>query len=317
MTFVVRCLGVSLTFFLISYCAVSIVVARLWRLAQRAGRKLAPRHSADLLFGLRALPVAAALTVTLAFVVPSFLLLEPQASAEPIGEIPLTLGFCCLALFAVGIFNAVAAYRRTSRTVEDWLADATALPSRGRVAVFRIRPEVPALTLAGVREPRVLLSDAAAALLGPRELETALSHEIAHVRRWDNLKKLLFCLWAFPGMSELEDAWNAAEEMAADDEAVSGASDALDLASALIKLSRLVPVHPTVALTSALVPSSATSVNARVERLVAWDDTRATESGRSVPWYFRSAMCGTALSVLLTYGAALHRTHTLTEWMVR
>src|SRR6266481_7040850 len=147
MTFAVRCLGISLTFFLISYCAISLAVVRGWRFARRAAQKASPRHLADVLFMLRGLPVAVALVVTLAFVVPSFLLLEPQTSAEPVGEIPLTLGCCCLLLFLVGTYSAVTAYLKTSRTVQDWLEHATAMPARGSVAVFRIRPRVPALTL--------------------------------------------------------------------------------------------------------------------------------------------------------------------------
>jgi len=95
----------------------------------------------------------------------------------------------------------------------------------------------------------VLLSDAAAAVLSPQELATALQHEMAHAHRRDNLKKLLFRFCAFPGMSRLEAAWCEAEEMAADDAAVASVGDALDLASALIKLSRLAPVHPAAALT--------------------------------------------------------------------
>jgi Zn-dependent protease with chaperone function len=67
-------------------------------------------------------------------------------------------------------------------------------------------------------------------------LQTALNHEVAHVSRRDNLKKLLLRFVAFPGMSGLETAWLEATEMAADDAAVSTAGDALDLAAALIKL---------------------------------------------------------------------------------
>lgn len=317
MTFAVRFFGVSLTFFLISYCLVSLAVVRGWPIIRRFAQKLSPRHLADLLFAVRALPVALASILTIAFVVPSFVLLEPETSAEPIGEIPLALGFCCLLLFAVGAYNAFMAYRRTTNTVEDWLKDATVLPERGPITVFRIRPRVPALTLTGLRVPRVLLSEAAAALLSSRELEIALRHEVAHARRWDNLKKLFFRFWAFPGMFVIEEDWNSAEEMAADDAAVSSASDALDLASALIKLSRLAPVHPTAVLVSALVNRPGMLVNARVERLVAWENTRSAGLNPPVPWYFRSALFGSLLSVLLTYGAALHRMHALTEWLVR
>ena len=75
------------------------------------------------------------------------------------------------------------------------------------------------------------------------------------MRRRDNLKKLLLRFVAFPGMAGLEAAWLEATEMAADDAAVSNAGEALDLAAALIKLSRLGPVEAPVDLTAALVHS--------------------------------------------------------------
>ena len=44
-------------------------------------------------------------------------------------------------------------------------------------------------------------------------------------------------------MAKLESAWSEAAELAADDAAVSNLNDAVDLAAALVKLSRLVPVE--------------------------------------------------------------------------
>ena len=73
-----------------------------------------------------------------------------------------------------------------------------------------------------------------------------MNHEIAHVRRRDNLKKLLLRFVAFPRMAGLEAAWIEATEMAADDAAVLNASEALDLAAALLKLSRIRPIVPSV-----------------------------------------------------------------------
>jgi Zn-dependent protease with chaperone function len=317
MIFAVRCLAVSLTFFLISYSVISVAVACGWRIVRRAAGRLSSRGFADLLFAVRSLPVAVALMITLVLVLPSFLLLEPPSAPEPLGEIPLILAFGCLLLLALGAHNGFTAWRKTERSVKQWLENATAMPARGAVPVFRIQPEIPALTLAGLCAPRVLVSDAAATLLVQRELEIALRHEMAHARSADNLKKLWSHFWVFPGMFELEEAWNAAQEMAADDAAVSSSSDALDLASALIKLSRLAPIQSDAALTSALVQKPATLVNARVERLVAWGDANAKESSRAVPWYLRSLVLGAASSLLLTYGFALHGIHALTELLVR
>jgi Zn-dependent protease with chaperone function len=315
--FALRCLGVSLAFFLVLYGVMCLAVLRGWRYARRAGSKLSSGRLADVLLVLRGLPFAAAAMITLAFVVPSFLLLEPRVVAEPIGEIPLTLGACCLLLFGAGLVKAIAAQVKTSRTVDGWLQGATLGSACYPVPLFRIRPSAPALTVAGLREPRVLLSDAAAAVLNAQELETALKHEIAHVRRRDNLKKLLFRLCVFPGMAVLESAWSEAAEMAADDAAVSSSREALDLASALIKLSRFAPVHTAAALTTALVDGSSSVLNARVARLVAWDDTRIDQPRRCFPWYLAPTLLGGFFCVVVTYGGVLSGMHDLTEWLVR
>ena len=317
MTFLLRCLDVSLAFFFLFYCAFSIAVARGWRVVARAAHQLPARRMADLLFLLRILPLAVSLLICATFVVPSFLLLEPRASAETMGDVPLAFAVGCAVLFVGGAYNAWVAYARTKTTVETWLEGATELPAFGSVRVFEIQPEVPALTLTGLCSPRVLVSGSAAAMLVPEELDAALKHEIAHVRRRDNLKKLLFRVCIFPGMSALESAWSAAEEMAADDAAVTSTSEALDLAAALIKLSRLAATQPTAALTTALVQGELASVNARIERLVIWDPSRQRRFESSAGWYLRSAIAGSFLALLVTYGVAIREMHTLTELLVR
>jgi Zn-dependent protease with chaperone function len=316
MTFALRCLSVSFAFFLISYSLFSIVVRKGWRYVRRLGSGLSARRMADLLFLTRIFPALTAIVVCCAFVVPSFLMMEPRVSVEPVGEVPLTLGLCCLALFIIGAYDATTASLQTSRAVRTWLQDAQQLPSQHAVPVFQIRPAVPSLTLTGLCSPKVLLSGCAAAVLCANELNAALKHEFAHARRKDNLKKLLFRLFIFPGMSQLEAAWSHAEEMAADDEAVSSAREALDLASALIKLSRLAPVQSSVVLTTALTQETS-SVNVRIERLVAWDPLRASQLSRPPAWYLRPALAVSCLAVFMTYGMALRETHVLTEWLVR
>lgn len=317
MIFAVRCLGVSLAFFLLLYAAVSLAVMSGWKYARVGRKRLSARHLADVLLALRGLPSAAAALITLGFVLPSFLLLEPRTVAEPVGEIPLTLGACCLLLLAGGVLNAIVAQVRTARTVAGWLEGARAESACAPVPLFRIRPPAPALAVSGVCEPRVLLSDAAAAVLSGQELEAALKHEIAHVRRRDNLTKLLFRLCVFPGMAGLESAWSEAAEMAADDAAVSNSREALDLASALIKLSRFAPVHTAASLTTALVEGSNSALNARVERLVTWEQRRAEPGRQVVRWYLAPTLLGAIFCAVMSYSVVLGGMHDLTEWLVR
>jgi beta-lactamase regulating signal transducer with metallopeptidase domain len=316
--FAARLVAVSFSVFVLVYSGLSLAVSCGWRKFWHYGQKYPARRTADLLYGLRLFSLAAAATVTLAFTVPSFVLLEPRSIEEPIGIAPLLLGFCGLVLAAFGILNAARALKTASRAITAWMNEAKLVELRGTVPVVRISRVVPALTATGILKPRVLMSGAAEFLLTEKELQTALRHELAHVRRRDNLKKLLLRLVAFPGMNGLESAWREAIEMAADDAAVFSASEALDLAAALIKLSRLAPGEAAVDLTAALVHSSAAAMNARVERLIAWSEVRSVSSPRGhSPWFALSVLLATLAGLAFTYSALLVRVHTATEWLVR
>src|SRR5215468_672467 len=315
--FVLRCLGVSLSSFLVFYAALSLIVMRGWRMACRACAKMSALRTANVLFTLRTLPFATALLITAIFVIPSFLLLEPRVVAEPIGEIPLTLGAICLLLLGAGIGNAIHAERKTADAVKGWLRDATTDVNCYPVPLFRIRPSSPALAVAGGLSPKVLLSESAAALLSPYELEAALKHELAHIERRDNLKKLLFRLFSFPGLSALESAWSDKAEMAADDAAVSNSCEALDLASALIKLSRFAPPQKPAILATSLAQTPGSTLNARIERLISWDETHRGNSSESLLKYTMPALLALTIWVVATYGVVLSDMHKVTEWLVQ
>ncbi|MGP0017913.1 MAG: M56 family metallopeptidase [Candidatus Sulfotelmatobacter sp.] len=334
--FAVRGIAVALSVFAIVYGVLSLAVCLGWRSVWRKSQTRPARRFADLLFAWRMFPLATAVLVTAAFTVPSFLLLEPRAIDEPLGGIPLGLGVCGAGLGIFGVLNAGLALRRVSRIVARWTSAAQPVDSCAPVPVLRISPVVPAMdrpamilptmilptmTAAGIVRPRVLLSAAAESALTANELRAALNHEVAHVRRRDNLKKLLLRLVVFPGMARLEAAWLEATEMAADDAAVSNAGEALDLAAALIKLSRLIPaefgrVDPAILIT-ALLHSPAAVVNARVERLIAWSDERLESPQRFSPWYGLGAATATVAVFAVTYSQLLVHVHTATEWLVR
>ncbi|MBZ5599729.1 MAG: hypothetical protein LAN83_15570 [Acidobacteriia bacterium] len=313
--FEVRGIGVSLAVFAILYLALSIAVSYGWRFAQRFCGRLSAQRAADLLFVLRLLPLAAALAVTAAYTVPSFLLLEPAAADEPMGVPLLALGVGCLGLLGAGIVRAIIAQRKTSRALASWMNGARVIESGVAVPVFQTGKDAPTLTVAGVCAPQVLISETALAVLTQQELRTALRHEIAHVRRYDNLKKLLFRVSIFPGVKRLEAAWSEASELAADDAAVSSFPDALDLAAALIKLSRFAPVQQAT-LTTGLLHTSVGSLSLRIERLFAWNSRRAA-ADRGRWWYAVPVVLATVLCVVSTYSAALSGMHELTELLVR
>jgi beta-lactamase regulating signal transducer with metallopeptidase domain len=323
--FAARGFAVSFSIFFILYSVLSLAVCLVWRRLWVRSHRGSARGCADLLFWLRMLPLAVAMGATLIFAVPSFLLLEPRAVEESMGAVALLLGCCGIAVMLAGAWNAGAALARAGRTVAEWSRDARVLlmcrgdvDSGQPVRVMRTAVPAPPLTAAGILRPRVWLSGAAEFVLTERELKSALRHEMVHVRRRDNLRKLFLRLVAFPGMVQLETAWREATEMAADDAAVSSPSEALDLAAAVIKLSRLAPLQPPAELATALVHSPAESVNARVERLIRWTERRESPSRNySLVYTLWGGAAAAAITVALTYSELLVRVHAASEWLVR
>src|SRR5271170_1313382 len=142
--FALREIAVSLTFFVLFYCLLSALVAIAWRSLKPLD--VAQRSVAALLFGLRVLPLLASVVITLAFVVPSFQLLEPRSMNinEGVGAKPLALGVCALLLIAYGCFRVIAAQTRTTRVVTRWLEGARPLKTTVDSAVtFQSRRQTP------------------------------------------------------------------------------------------------------------------------------------------------------------------------------
>jgi Zn-dependent protease with chaperone function len=310
MMFCLRAIMVALGFFGVMYCLLSLLIMCVWR-----GTRLLCRNSAGglarALFAARIFPVVGSAFITLAFAVPAFLLLEPAAIDEDIGT--LLFSACTLLLLSAGLIRVVAAQAKASRTVADWIEGVHALDARATGSTWQAR-RVPPLLLYGVAAPRVLASETAITLLSPEELRVAVRHEIGHMRSRDNLKKLLVYAASFPGMANLEQAWQDAAEFAADEAAVSNSDDAVDLASALIKLADAVPSQELPAFTTGLMDCAAL-VRVRVQRLLDWDES----CGRGVPGRSRCLLALALLAVSYTvahYGQALSCTHRFTEWLI-
>lgn len=310
--FALRGVAVSLTFFVLIYCFLSVLVALSWRWLQWL--HAAEQSVADLLFALRVLPLFASIVLTAAFVIPSFQILEPRSIDEGLGTLPLALGAAALLLIAYGCYRVIGAQLRTSNLVARWLEGARPLEAGTETVTLRSRPEAPPLMLMGMRRPRVLVSESAVALLSLDELRVALKHELAHIRAWDNLKKLVFRFSPFPGMSQLEAAWSQAAELAADDAAVSNVNDAVDLAAALVKLSRLISIEAAPACTVGFVTGS---ISARVARLLAWDEDGRRRERRISRWLAVPPAMAAVLCAFISYGPTLALTHEVTEWLVR
>jgi len=151
----------------------------------------------------------------------------------------------------------------------------------------------------------------AIAVLSKNELRVAVRHELGHERSRDNLKKLLMNAIPFPGMSGIERAWRETAELAADDSAIESRQDALDLATALIKLSRFANRWAEPQTASAFVCGSS-AVALRVHRLL--DGRTSARLPRT--WLWVSLLLLIVTAIVSNYGTALVMTHRLTELIV-
>jgi len=309
MMFVARGLLVSLAFFAAVYCPLSLLVLLAWRGVKHIGHATAGSN-ANLWFGLRILPFTVSAAITVFFTFPSFWLLERRALDEDTGTFALAL--CSLIILGAGLFRVFKLQARTTRTVRQWLLAPTIAEGADSV-VLSASHGAPALIVVGVRRPRVMVSDRASNVLSEDELRVALRHELGHVRSRDNLKKVLISATPFPGMGDIERAWQEAGELAADEAAVGNRREALDLASALIKLSRYSKPWPEPLSAIGLVSASC-SIDSRVRRLLQW---RAPERrGEHARHWILLVLFIVILVVGSNYGATLMLTHRLTEVLV-
>ena len=313
--FAVRGLAVSFSVFVLVYGVLSLAVGLTWRGVNAWARHLPVRRLSSLLFAVRMFPLVSAAVITAAFALPSFLLLEPRAINEPM-EAPLALGIFGAVLGLAGLVNAIVAMIRASRTVSNWTREAELTSTRAPIPVLRIRRNVPPMIAAGIVRPKILVSATTEFLLNENELGASLNHELAHVRRRDNLKKLFLRFVPFPGMSGLEKAWLEATEMSADDAAVATEAEALDLAAALIKLSRIASAEPPADLTAALVHLPGSLMNARVERLISWTADRQPKPSKLSIGSGLAVALASVTVFAFTYGHLLHKVHTATEWLM-
>lgn len=309
MIFAARGLLVSLAFFATVYCPLSLLVGLSWRSAKHI--RPSTSANANLLFGLRIFPFTGSAVVTAFFTFPSFWLLERPSLDEDTETFILAL--CSLIILGAGLFRVLRIQARTTRAVRQWSVKTSSITGDAGTAVLSASHGAPALIVVGVRRPRVMVSDTAATVLSRDEMQVALRHELSHAHAWDNLKKVLVSATSFPGMGGLERAWQESAELAADDRAVTSRQEALDLAAALIKLSRSFQPLPKSVLATELVSGSC-SINLRVDRLLKWR-TAAQPSRHCWPLVLPVLLTAIA-GIVSHYGAALVLTHRLTELLV-
>jgi beta-lactamase regulating signal transducer with metallopeptidase domain len=288
--------------------------------AVRVAERLRPSSAARLLFAVRMLPLGLTLLAVLAFCIPSYLWLEPEASGEKIGVVCFLTAVLGAAIWALAIVRVVKAVRGTSRYLHRCERDGKQIKMPGEIApALLLRDKSPVLAVAGVLHPRLVISRRVMRGLTAEQIDSALRHERAHRASGDNLKRFLILLApdVLPFMSgfvALERSWAKAIEWAADDQAAAGdPRRALSLADALVKVARM-GNKPQLSYLSSSLMADDHDLSERVDRLLRPQPILEKPARQLIPLVSRAAaLIGGALAIVTLWPASLSMVHQALE----
>lgn len=209
--------------------------------------------------------------------IPAYVVYEPAVSENVSGKLAL------LALLSAGglmfaIWRAFRSWYATHKLLQSWLRKARPINvPELNVPTFRLNHPFPIIAVVGNLRPRLFVAAKVLEVLTADELAAALAHEHGHLLARDNLKRfaLRACRDMFmlvPLGRSVDAAWAEAAEAAADEHAASDNPDrALNLASALVKIAKMIPVkgRAEIPLGAYLIGAEETrGVKARIKRLL-------------------------------------------------
>lgn len=311
----------------------SALAGLLWRvLAPRVAQRRAAVR-ARLLFALRVTPPALAAALVFALLLPAYILHEPHDTEEEVGAMLLFLSAVSAGGVLWAFWRVARTWLATRRLVRDWMRHAEPFAAEGvYVPAYRIRHRFPVIAVIGVLRPRLFIASQLFDALTDGELASALAHERGHVEARDNLKRAVLQAGqdallplATLGRS-LRREWQRESELAADEFAASdGSAAALDLASALVKISKLIPAGATPTLPAGahlLGGGEDGGLSQRVRALLRLasspESARAPKRARASRT-LRAALCLSlcaAVAPLLTHPEVLRATHEAIEHVV-
>ncbi|MBV9959268.1 MAG: M56 family metallopeptidase [Acidobacteria bacterium] len=277
MTYYLLGICLALAALLVVNALASVLTTMLWRGFDGPTRGWSATLRAQLLFALRTAPLAGSMIFVTALLLPAYIAHEPQPAAETVSVKLALLASVSILGIALALRRGVAARRATRRLVSDWMQRAEPISLDGlNIPAYRFAHSFPVIALVGVVRPRLFIAAQLFDELSPEELTAAVLHEKAHFVARDNFKRLLgrACgdvLAVVPCGRALERRWTEESERAADEYAarLGGASHALSLASALVKLARLVPEEeqPTLPAGAFLIGEASAPLTGRIRRL--------------------------------------------------
>ncbi len=293
----------------------TMAAAGLGRASKRLLWKCSARTRAEILFVMRLGPPVIALVALAAFMIPSYLIYEPHKTEEFVSWKLGTLAALSAVGVALAIWRGVRSWLATRSLVNEWLASSTPIQLDGiEVPTFVVQQRFPIIAVVGAFRPRLFIANHVLESLNQEELVAAIAHECGHLAAHDNFKRSVMrisraALLLIPCGRSLDRAWSEASESAADEHAAQRSSIvALNLASALVRIAKMIPQGP-----QPIMPASVSAflsgdedtprVKVRVRRLVelASTDPRLLVSSarlvRFMPWLALTALVIAGVSV--------------------
>jgi len=311
----------------------TIATAGLGRVSKRVLWKCSARTRAEILFVMRIGAPVIAIVALVAFTIPSYLIYEPHKTEEFVSWKLGTLAVLSAAGVILAISRGVRSWLATRSLLKTWLATATpiqldAIP----VPAFVVQHPFPIIAVVGALRPRLFIADQVLDSLSQEELAAAIAHECGHLAAHDNFKRSVMrisraALLLIPCGRSLDRAWSDASESAADEHAAERSSlVALNLASALVRIAKMIPkgqhqIMPA-SVSTFLSDVETPGVKMRVRRLVelAASDRRQFASTaplfRLLPWLALMAFVVIAVSVE-SRPQVLAAVHSVLEQIVR
>ena len=242
----------ALAVLLTSNLMASALATALWHGISRWTLSWSATARSRLLFTLRIFPAAATLIGVVVLFVPSYILYEPRPADEVINTKLVVIAAVSASGIVLAFWRSLLSWRATKRLVADWMSDAEAIRVDGMSVrqAYCLPHPFPIIAVVGTLRPQLFVSKRIFDSLDRTEILAAMEHEIGHLSARDNLKRILIrgcrdLLAMVPWGRSLDRAWSKAVEAAADEYAATqGSSTALDLASALVKIARMIPEEP-------------------------------------------------------------------------
>ncbi len=325
-------LGISLmlSLLLVLNLLVSAAAAMLWRVLAPTAKNWTAQRQAQVIFIFRIFPLIAALLFIVALVLPAYFLFEPHSSKETVSVKLAFLAFISTIGVGIAAYSVFGTWWRTRRLLADWLAHAERIfIDDVKIPFYLIHHPFPVISVVGAFRPRMFVARQVFAALDDKEVGAAIRHEYGHLAARDNLKRSLMRiardLLVIPFGCSLDCAWAEKVESAADEYAAhtGGKSAALNLASALVKIARIVPPNtkPAMPAGAFLIEAPTVDITERVHHLVKLSEIKVVAAKspclktKNVLWLYAGGFFVFAL-LLTANNMILHKIHFALEAVV-